>query len=94
MEGNFTVALTDVNEPSYGNVQIIGKTEVGENLSVSHSLSDPEGLGSVNFEWLVNDQTISFGGRIQDGINGADGLRWARGIAISPDGLHLYACIS
>ncbi|MBK7917767.1 MAG: beta-propeller fold lactonase family protein [Chloroflexi bacterium] len=37
------------------------------------------------------DGTLNWGGILRDGVNGADGLGSARGLAISPDGLFIYA---
>lgn len=37
------------------------------------------------------DGTLAWGGRLKEGVGGVDGLDGVRGLAISPDGGHIYA---
>ena len=62
----------------------MGMTELGEILTVSHNLSDPEGTGSVSYQWM--QPMVG-----QDGVAGADG-RLVTGLRFSPDGRHLIWC--
>ena len=82
VEGNFTVALSDVNDPATGTVTISGTAEVGQTLSVSNNLVDPDGLGTVTYQWYRDGQPIIYGGTLKDGVDGLDG---ARGMALSSD---------
>jgi formylglycine-generating enzyme required for sulfatase activity/uncharacterized protein YjbI with pentapeptide repeats/alpha-tubulin suppressor-like RCC1 family protein/N-acetylneuraminic acid mutarotase len=59
-EGNFTVTLTNVNEPATGSVEILGTVEVGNTLTADvSSLSDPEGMSSLTFQWYRDAFPIS-----------------------------------
>ena len=52
IEGNFTVTLENVNEPSSGSVSISGTARVGETLSATDSLSDPDGMSGLTYQWF------------------------------------------
>ena len=51
-------------------------------------------LGDDSVGWANRDQTsghIDFVAKVQDGVDGVDGLAGATSVAVSPDGLHVYA---
>ena len=88
VEGNFTVALSDVNDPATGTVSISGMAEVGQTLSVSNNLVDADGLNVINYQWYRNG--IPINSTIKDGHGGVDGLKGVSTITVSPDGYHAY----
>ena len=90
-EGNFTVTLSNANDPATGTVTISGTAEVGQTLSVSNSLSDPDGIGAITYTWYRDGHPIIYGGTLKDGVNGVDGLDGAERITLSSDGNHAYA---
>ena len=90
-EGNFTVTLSNANDPATGTVTISGTAEVGQTLSVSNTLSDPDGIGAITYTWYRDGHPIIYGGTLKDGVNGVDGLDGARRITLSSDGNHAYA---
>ena len=49
-----TLAVANVNDPPGGSVAIVGAIEQGASLQASHSLTDPDGLGSVSYEWQAS----------------------------------------
>ena len=52
VEGSFTVILWNVNEPTSGSVVIAGTPVVGpQSLTALNSLSDPDGFGTINYQW-------------------------------------------
>ena len=51
MDGNFTVSLTNLNEAPGGGVNISGVAEVGNTLTASNDLTDPDGLGGITYNW-------------------------------------------
>ena len=67
-EGNFTVTLSNANDPPTGIVTISGTAEVGQTLSVSNTLSDPDGLGAITYTWYPMDNQLFDGGTLKDGI--------------------------
>ena len=73
-----------------GIVTFSGSTVVGQTLIAANNLSDPDGIGTVTYQWLRNGQQISLGVTLKDGINGVDGLDDPRVLAISPDGKNIY----
>jgi Ca2+-binding RTX toxin-like protein len=48
-----TAGVANVNDLPTGKVKISGVASVGQVLTASHSLVDPDGLGDVNFQWKV-----------------------------------------
>ncbi|MDG1325750.1 MAG: SUMF1/EgtB/PvdO family nonheme iron enzyme, partial [Opitutales bacterium] len=90
VEGNFTVTLTNLNEPTNGNVNISGSPMVGQTLNVSNNLSDPDGLGVLSYQWYREGQPIIYGGTLFDGVNGVNGLNKAIDVLCSPDNKHVY----
>ncbi|NIB44364.1 DUF4214 domain-containing protein [Pseudomaricurvus alkylphenolicus] len=49
-----TIEVANVNDAPSGAVSIAGEFRQGEVLTVSHTLSDTDGLGDVHYQWLVN----------------------------------------
>ena len=90
VEGNFTVTLLNVNEPTSGSVVIAGTPVVGQTLTAVNSLSDPDGLGTITYQWYRDGVPILLGGSLKDGVEGIDGLDTAFSVALSPDGNHAY----
>jgi VCBS repeat-containing protein len=85
-----TIIVSNLNEPSTGSVTIAGTPQVGQTLTVSNTLADPDGLGTVSYQWYRDGQPILFGGTLKDGVNGVDGLDSAYGVTLSADGNHAY----
>ncbi|NML18906.1 M10 family metallopeptidase C-terminal domain-containing protein [Azohydromonas caseinilytica] len=49
---NPTALVANVNDLPTGGVTISGTAELGSTLTVSHTLSDADGLGTVTYQWL------------------------------------------
>ena len=79
-EGNFTVTLSDANDPATGTVTISGTPGVGQTLIVTDTLADPDGLGAITYQWYRDGQPIVLGGTLKDGVDGVDGLASPRGL--------------
>ncbi|MEO5339744.1 MAG: DUF4347 domain-containing protein [Magnetococcus sp. MYC-9] len=54
-----TVSVTDVNESPTGSVTLSGTATQGETLTVSNSLADDDGLGTISYQWLADGVAIS-----------------------------------
>ena len=89
IDGNFTVLVTNENEAPFWHCYFFWKYGCRPNFNRSN-LSDPDGIGTVTYQWLRNGQQISLGVTLKDGINGVDGLDDPRVLAISPDGKNIY----
>ena len=90
VEGNFTVTLTNLNEPVTGSVSVSGTPVVGQTLTASNTLADPDGLGAITYQWYRDGVPIVLGGTLQDGNGSVDGLDGVNDLAVSPDGKHIY----
>jgi surface protein len=90
VEENFTVTLTNLNEPATGAVSVTGTPVIGQTLSVSNTLSDPDGLGTITYQWYRDGQPIVLGGTLKDGVDGVDGLNCANQMVLSSDGNFAY----
>ena len=53
-----TTVVSNVNDPVTGQVTISGTFEVGQTLMASPVLTDPDGLGDVNLQWLRDGVAI------------------------------------
>ena len=84
------VTLLNVNEPTSGSVVIAGTPVVGQTLTAQNSLTDPDGLGTVTYQWYRDGVPILLGGTLKDGKNGVQGLDTAFSLALSPDEKHVY----
>ena len=90
VEGNFTVTLLNENEPTSGSVVITGTPVVGQTLTAQNSLTDPDGLGTITYQWYRDGVPILLGGTLKDGVNEVDGLYGAKSLTLSADGNHAY----
>jgi hypothetical protein len=69
-------------------VTISGTPVLGQTLSVSNTLSDPDGLGTITDQWYPDGHPIVYGGTLKDGVNGVDGLDETFCVTLSPEGNH------
>ena len=53
-----TIKVNSTNHAPSGVVMLSGNPFIGETLSVSHTLTDPDGLGTVSYRWQANGNTI------------------------------------
>ncbi|NYS62413.1 DUF4347 domain-containing protein [Vreelandella salicampi] len=53
-----TVPVENVNDAPTGSVIITGTARQGETLTVSNTLADEDGLGTINYQWLRDDEAI------------------------------------
>ena len=81
--------VVNANAQPAGSVSITGTHEVGQVLSAEHNLTDPNGMGTVTYQWYRDGVPIMHG-LLKNGVNGVDGLNGARGVALSADGNHAY----
>jgi hypothetical protein len=51
-------AVANLNDPSVGTVSIAGTPTIGQTLTVSHTLSDADGLGVISYQWKANGTVI------------------------------------
>ena len=79
-----TIHVTNANETATGAVTISGTAEVGQTLSVSNSLVDPDGIGQISYDWYRDGSVILNGGTLKMGFNTPEDL------LLSPDGKYLY----
>ena len=56
-----SLAINNVNEGHTGNVSISGSAVEGQTLSASDALADPDGLGSISYEWYANGAAVGSG---------------------------------
>ena len=84
------MTLTNLNESVTGTVTVSGTPVVGQTLTASNTLADPDGLGTITYQWYRDGQPILYGGTLKDDVNGVDGLDYARTITLSADGGHAY----
>ena len=54
-----THAVSHVNTAVSGNVEITGTTDEYQTLRANNSLSDVDGLGTLNYQWFANNSEIS-----------------------------------
>lgn len=54
-----TAAVANVNDAPTGSVTISGSATDGQVLTVSHTLADADGLGTVGYQWFAGSQAIS-----------------------------------
>ena len=73
MEGNFTVALINLNEPISGGLFIRGNLRVGGVLNVLNNLSDPDGFGNLSYNWFRDGVEVEY--RRDDGSIAGDRVR-------------------
>ncbi|MCV6591189.1 MAG: DUF4347 domain-containing protein, partial [Marinobacterium sp.] len=51
-----TGSVTDINDTPQGGLQISGTTEQGQQLTVTHTLTDADGMGPIHYQWLRDGQ--------------------------------------
>ena len=88
-EGSFIVSVENVNEPATGTVEIVGTPNIGDILTFSSTITDPDGPPTFEYQWLRDGVPIQ--NSIINGSGGVDGLDGTDSLCISPDGLHVYA---
>ena len=54
-----TSAVANVNDAPAGGVTISGSVVAGQVLTASHTLTDPDGLGTVSYQWYAGADAIS-----------------------------------
>ena len=54
-----TAVVANVNDAPTGSVTISGSATDGQVLTVSHTLADADGLGTVGYQWFAGAQAIS-----------------------------------
>ena len=73
---------------STGSVTLSGIAEVGQTLSASNNISDPDGMGSASYQWHRNGMPIK--NIISEGMGPQTSIRTI-GIAFSSDGImHMF----
>ena len=53
-EQELLITVTNIDESPVGGVSITGTPEVGQTLVASNTLTDPDGMGSVTYDWSLN----------------------------------------
>jgi hypothetical protein len=53
-----TTHVTPVNDSPTGEIRIAGDYLVGQTLSILNTLADPEGLGTLRYQWYASGQAI------------------------------------
>ncbi|TAN50600.1 MAG: hypothetical protein EPN21_08540 [Methylococcaceae bacterium] len=61
--GSYTLSAALGNHPPSGAVTIDGLAAQGQTLSVSHNLSDADGLGAISYQWMAGNTPIGAGTR-------------------------------
>ncbi|MEO5333262.1 MAG: hypothetical protein H7839_14700, partial [Magnetococcus sp. YQC-5] len=54
-----TSVVVDFNNPTTGSVTLTGLATQGQTLTVSTTLADADGLGTISYQWKANDKIIS-----------------------------------
>ena len=54
-----TTPVTNINDAPSGNVTITGTATQGQTLSVDHTLTDVDGMGTVSYQWKADGTNIS-----------------------------------
>lgn len=61
VSGSATSAVLNVNDLPTGSVTITGTPKEGEVLTVSHTLADVDGLGTITYLWKANGSVVGTG---------------------------------
>jgi hypothetical protein len=56
---NISIEIKSVNDDIQGDVVVSGTVEIGKELSMSHNLSDVDGLEVLHYQWLRGDSHIA-----------------------------------
>lgn len=70
VSSNASGPVANVNDLPQGTVLLSGLPQTGQVLSVTQDLSDADGMGTVNYQWLANGVAVS----------GATGSQWTPGV--------------
>ena len=70
--GSTIVAITPVNDPPAGTVQVLGAAMPGRVLVASDTLADPDGLGSITYNWYAGGSNTLLATGIYYTPTGAD----------------------
>ena len=54
-----TTVVTNVNDAPTGGVSITGTAQQGQVLTISNTLADADGLGTISYQWLANGTAIT-----------------------------------
>ena len=54
VEQDIPINVTNIDESPTGSVDISGTPEVGQTLVASNTLTDPDGMGSITYDWSLN----------------------------------------
>ena len=55
---NWIVNVTPVNDTASGSVAIIGKTNVGQTLTANSNIAEPDGIGTLKYQWYAGGINI------------------------------------
>ena len=84
------MTLTNVNEATTGSVSVSGTPVVGQTLTASNTLADPDGLGAITYQWYRDGVPLYWGN--PKGWNERGG--WVgfaeEGLMLSQDGKYAY----
>ena len=58
MTSSATSAVANVNDVPTGSITISGNAQDNAQLTASHTLVDPDGLGTIDYQWLRNGSLI------------------------------------
>ena len=58
-ESSATSAVVNVNDAPTGSVTIVGTATQGQQLTVSNTLADADGLGTISYQWKAGGSDIS-----------------------------------
>ncbi|WP_159084833.1 DUF4347 domain-containing protein [Dongshaea marina] len=62
-EGTFysgaTAEIANINDLPQGSVSIVGQVGIGQTMTLSHNLTDADGLGDFSYQWEINGQPIA-----------------------------------
>ena len=88
----FLQSLDDADADGLANARAVPASADGGHIYVSGS-DDVAGGGDDTIAIFRREEvgTLAYLGRVQDGVGGVDGLAGVAGLALSPDGEHLYA---
>ena len=56
----FVISVANVNDAPVSTLAVSGEAKEGQELSISGSISDPDGLGAVSYQWFRDDEIIPY----------------------------------
>ena len=90
---SFSVQLTNLNEPVTGFVALSGTPVIGETLTATNTLTDPDGLGQITYYWYRDGSPVLTGGTFGAAYAGGNQLDGVRDLVFSTDGKFAYASV-